>query len=66
MRSCGATPLTSLLFVNYGNLFSNLLASPRFFNDSLISAVHGADLSGLISATVAAAVYLGVRRLRPS
>jgi hypothetical protein len=38
---------------------------PTFFNDSLIGAMHGADLSGLVSVVVAAAVYWGVRRLRP-
>src|SRR5882762_4549300 len=45
----------SLLFVNYDNLFGNLLASPRFFNDGLIAGLHGADLSGLVSIAVAAA-----------
>jgi nucleobase:cation symporter-1, NCS1 family len=56
----------SLLFVNYGNLFSNLGVGPTFFNAGLIGGLHGADLSGLVSAAVAAAVYWGVRRLRPS
>ncbi|MGH7763854.1 MAG: hypothetical protein ACREOM_05500, partial [Candidatus Dormibacteraceae bacterium] len=56
----------SLLFVNYDNLFSNLIASPRFFNDALIGGLHGADLSGLVSVVVAAAVYWGARRLRPA
>ena len=53
----------SLLFVNYDNLFSNLLAKPSFFNDGLIGSLHGADLSGLVSIGVAAVVYLGARRL---
>ena len=56
----------SLVFVNYANLFSNLGAAPTFFNADLIAALHGADLSGLVSAAVAAAAYWGVRRLRPS
>ncbi len=55
----------SLVFVNYANLFSNV-ASPRgFFNDALIGGLHGADLSGLVSVAVAAAVYVAARRLRP-
>src|SRR5947209_384388 len=36
---------TSLLFVNYANLFGNIM-SGRFFNDGLIAGLHGADLSG--------------------
>jgi NCS1 family nucleobase:cation symporter-1 len=56
----------SLLFVNYDNLFSNLVAKPSFFNDGLIAGLHGADLSGLVSMAVAAAVYWGARRLSPS
>ena len=58
--------IVSLVFVNYGNLFSNLGDAPSFFNAGLIGALHGADLSGLTSAAAAAAIYLGVRRLRPS
>jgi NCS1 family nucleobase:cation symporter-1 len=54
----------SLLFVNYDNLFSNLVSKPSFFNDGLIAGLHGADLSGLVSMAVAAAVYFGARRLR--
>jgi nucleobase:cation symporter-1, NCS1 family len=50
----------SLLFVNYPNLYPGA----RVFNQPLIGALHGADLSGLISAAVAAAAYLGLRRLR--
>ena len=54
---------TSLLFVNYFNLFSNVAGAPRFFNDGLVSALHGADLSGLVSVAVAAAVYWTGRRV---
>jgi hypothetical protein len=31
-------------------------------NQALISALHGADLSGLVSVAVAAAAYLALRR----
>ena len=62
---CAGT-VASLSFVNYGNLFSNLGSAPAFFNTDLIGALHGADVSGLVSAAVAAAVYWGGRRLRPS
>jgi NCS1 family nucleobase:cation symporter-1 len=55
---------TSLLFVNYANLFSNLSATPTFFNGALINALHGADLSGLVSIAVAAAVYWAGQRVR--
>lgn len=48
---------TSLLFVNYDNLFSNLVPAHGFFNGGLVSALHGADVSGVVSITVAAAVY---------
>jgi NCS1 family nucleobase:cation symporter-1 len=61
-----AGTVVSLLFVNYGNLFSNVVAQPRYFNDSVISAMHGADISGLVSVAVAAAVYWGARRLTPT
>jgi len=57
---------SSLLFVNYDNLFGNLVTSPHFFNDRLIGGLHGADVSGLVSIAVAAAVYWGGRRLQPS
>src|SRR5438874_4519141 len=53
----------SLLFVNYANLFGNLVAKPSFFNGGLIAGLHGADLAGLISAGVAAFVYWFGRRL---
>jgi NCS1 family nucleobase:cation symporter-1 len=56
----------SLLFVNYASLFSNLTTSATFFNGGLIDGLHGADLSGLISIAVAAAVYWGARRLVPA
>jgi hypothetical protein len=58
----------SLLFVNYENLFGNLsvLVKLGFFNDGLISRMHGADLSGIVSIAVAAAVYWGARKLRPA
>jgi NCS1 family nucleobase:cation symporter-1 len=53
---------TSLVFVNYANLFSNLGPTSSFFNGGLIGALHGADLSGLVSISVAAAVYWTGRR----
>ena len=56
----------SLLFVNYDNLFGNLVSSPHFFNDGLIGRLHGADTSGLVSIAIAAAVYWGGRRLQRS
>jgi NCS1 family nucleobase:cation symporter-1 len=58
-----AGTVVSLLFVNYANLFSNVTTKASFFNDGLIGGLHGADLSGLISIAVAAAVYWGGRRL---
>jgi nucleobase:cation symporter-1, NCS1 family len=57
---------TSLVFVNYENLFSNLAGAPKFFNAGLLSGLHGADLSGLVSVAVAAAVYWTGRRVRSS
>ena len=56
----------SLLFVNYENLFGNVVTRASFFNDGLIAGLHGADLSGVISVTVAAAVYFFGRRLQPA
>ena len=53
---------SSLLFVNYANLFGNLVAKPTFFNDPLIAGLHGADFSGLVSVGVAAAVYWSGRQ----
>ena len=49
----------SLLFVNYANLYPGLHA----VNQPLVDALHGADLSGLVSAAVAALAYVGLRRL---
>ena len=48
----------SLVFVNYPNLYPGA-AVP---NQPLIDALHGADLSGLVSAVVAGAAYLVLRR----
>jgi nucleobase:cation symporter-1, NCS1 family len=59
-----AGTVTSLVFVNYANLFSNLYTTPRFFNDGLVTLLHGADISGLVSIAVAAAVYWTGQRLR--
>jgi NCS1 family nucleobase:cation symporter-1 len=56
----------SLLFVNYANLFGNVFAGQTFFNSPLIEALHGADVSGLVSIGVAAAVYWAGRRLQPA
>jgi NCS1 family nucleobase:cation symporter-1 len=61
-----AGTVVSLLFVNYSNLFSNLTTKASFFNGGLINGLHGADLSGLISIAVAAAVYWAGRRLVPA
>jgi len=55
---------TSLAFVNYANLFSNLSGAPTFFNEGLVNALHGADVSGLVSVAVAAALYWTARRMR--
>jgi NCS1 family nucleobase:cation symporter-1 len=57
---------SSLAFVNYLNLFSNVAGAPRFFNQGLVSMLHGADLSGLVSVAVAAAVYWTGRRVNVS
>jgi NCS1 family nucleobase:cation symporter-1 len=57
-----AGTIASLAFVNYANLFGNVFSGTTFFNDGLIGALHGADLSGVVSVTVAAAVYWGARR----
>jgi purine-cytosine permease-like protein len=59
-----AGTVTSFGFVNYANLFSNLVGTPKFFNVGLISALHGADLSGVVSIAVAAGVYWTGRRVR--
>ena len=55
--------VVSLVFVNYQNLFGNVTGG-TFFNQSLIDALHGADVSGLISVGVAAATYFAARRFR--
>jgi NCS1 family nucleobase:cation symporter-1 len=52
----------SLAFVNYSNLFGNVITSAHFFNEAMISGLHGADISGLVSVAVAAAVYGAGRR----
>ena len=52
----------SLLFVNYENLFGNVVARPSFFNDALITALHGADVSGIVSVVVAGGVYWAGRK----
>jgi NCS1 family nucleobase:cation symporter-1 len=59
-----AGTVLSLVFVNYANLFSNLAPARSFFNQGLISGLHGADVSGVVSVGVAAAVYWGGRRWR--
>ena len=48
----------SLAFVNYPNIFPGAHVP----NQPLIDALHGADLSGLVSMGVAAATYLGLRK----
>ncbi|TMF40150.1 MAG: hypothetical protein E6I27_01190 [Chloroflexi bacterium] len=53
----------SLVFVNYVNLFGNIVQQHGFFNDGLIAVLHGADISGLVSVAVAAAIYWSGRRL---
>jgi NCS1 family nucleobase:cation symporter-1 len=53
----------SLVFVNYQNLFGNVMPGP-FFNQPLVDALHGADLSGLVSVAVAAGVYFAARTWR--
>jgi len=53
----------SLVFVNYANLFGNVVPQTSFFNQGLVSAMHGADVSGLVSVGVAAAVYWTGRSL---
>ncbi len=58
-----AGSIASLMFVNYDNLFGNVVATPSFFNHGLIAGLHGADLSGIVSVVVAAAAYVGLRRL---
>src|SRR6202521_5221175 len=64
LRAWLAGTVTSLGFVNYANLFSNLVTTPRCFNDGLVALLHDADISGLVSIAVAAAVYWTGHRLR--
>jgi NCS1 family nucleobase:cation symporter-1 len=47
----------SLVFVNYPNIYPGA----QVFNQPLIDALHGADLSGLVSAAVAGGAYLVLR-----
>ena len=61
-----AGTVVSLAFVNYENLFGNVMPGVSFFNDPLIGGLHGADLSGLISIGVAAIVYTAARRAQPA
>jgi NCS1 family nucleobase:cation symporter-1 len=49
----------SFLFVNYANIYPGAHA----FNDPLIGALRGADLSGLVSMLVAAGAYSTMLRL---
>ncbi len=56
--------VVSLLFVNYVNLFGNVFSNLTFFNQGLIDSLHGADISGVVSVAVAAAVYFTARRFR--
>ena len=53
----------SLLFVNYPNLFASVFPAAHFPNQPLVDGLHGADLSGLVSVIVAAASYLGLRKV---
>ena len=50
--------MTSLAFVNYPNIFPGAHA----FNQPLVDALHGADLSGLVSVAVAGAAYWALAR----
>ena len=52
--------LASLAFVNYPNIYPGAHAP----NQPLIDALHGADLSGLISVVVAGGLYLLLARAR--
>jgi NCS1 family nucleobase:cation symporter-1 len=49
--------VVSLVFVNYPNIYPGA----QVVNQPLIDALHGADLSGLVSAAVAGAAYLILR-----
>lgn len=52
----------SLVFVNYQNLFGNVSGIRPYFNDPVINALQGADISGLVSIGVAAIAYILLRR----
>src|SRR5437867_1520123 len=56
-----AGTVASLLFVNYQNIFGSTFGLLNFFNDPVIRALHGADVSGLVSIGVAAVVYAVLR-----
>src|SRR5260370_42210605 len=56
---------TSLVFVNYANLFGNATPPPPFFTHGPITGLHGADVSGLVSVGVASAFYWPRLRSRP-
>ena len=53
-----AGALVSLAFVNYPNIYPGAHVP----NQPLIDALHGADLSGLVSILVAGAIYLALAR----
>jgi nucleobase:cation symporter-1, NCS1 family len=57
LAAWGLGTAVSLVFVNYPNLHSGA----QVLNQPLIDALHGADLSGLVSVAVAAAAYLALR-----
>jgi NCS1 family nucleobase:cation symporter-1 len=57
-----AGTVASLVFVNYQNIFGNTFGVPSYFNDTVIRALHGADISGLVSMGVAAVAYLALSR----
>lgn len=53
---------SSLVFVNYPNLFGGVFPDAHFPNQPLIDLLHGADLSGLVGLVVAAGLYTALRR----
>jgi NCS1 family nucleobase:cation symporter-1 len=54
--------VVSLIFVNYPSLFANVFSSASFPNQAVVDALHGADISGLVSVGLAAGLYLVLRR----
>jgi NCS1 family nucleobase:cation symporter-1 len=50
--------LVSLAFVNYPNIYPGA----HVFNQPMVDALHGADLSGLVSVAVAGGAYLALSR----